>query len=246
MLDRGVYLAPSGYEVVFSSAALTDTDLDTVVAAAREAATRARGRPRDRAAAPRAHAPRTGRPAGSPCSAPSWRSCWRAVAVAGPVLRRTRSSCPDGREVGPADRARPLPAATLPVLGGDEDGRDGRAGRASRWSSTSGPSGASRARTRCPRSRPSTRPWATRCRFVGRRLRGPHAGRPGLRRRGRGDLRAASRTRTGRSSTRCRGARTPQTLLVDADGPDRLPPRGPADRAGPDRPDRRAPRHPSA
>ena len=38
-LDRGVYLAPSGYEVVFSSAALTDTDLDTVVAAAREAAT---------------------------------------------------------------------------------------------------------------------------------------------------------------------------------------------------------------
>jgi glutamate-1-semialdehyde 2,1-aminomutase len=38
MLDRGVYLAPSGYEVVFTSAALTDTDLDTVVAAAREAA----------------------------------------------------------------------------------------------------------------------------------------------------------------------------------------------------------------
>ena len=39
MLDRGVYLAPSGYEVVFTSAALTDTDLDTIVAAAREAAT---------------------------------------------------------------------------------------------------------------------------------------------------------------------------------------------------------------
>ena len=39
MLERGVYLAPSGFEVVFSSAALTDTDLDTVVAAARDAAT---------------------------------------------------------------------------------------------------------------------------------------------------------------------------------------------------------------
>ena len=38
MLRRGVYLAPSAFEVVFSSAALTDADLDTIVAAAHEAA----------------------------------------------------------------------------------------------------------------------------------------------------------------------------------------------------------------
>lgn len=34
MLDRGVQLAPSGYEVLFTSAALTDDDVDLVVAAA--------------------------------------------------------------------------------------------------------------------------------------------------------------------------------------------------------------------
>ncbi len=38
MLERGVYLAPSGYEVVFTSAALTSADIDHVVEAAREAA----------------------------------------------------------------------------------------------------------------------------------------------------------------------------------------------------------------
>ena len=38
MLDRGVYLAPSAFEVVFSSAALTDADLDTIVTAAHESA----------------------------------------------------------------------------------------------------------------------------------------------------------------------------------------------------------------
>ena len=38
MLDRGVYLAPSGYEVLFTSVALTDRDLDRVVTAAQEAA----------------------------------------------------------------------------------------------------------------------------------------------------------------------------------------------------------------
>jgi glutamate-1-semialdehyde 2,1-aminomutase len=38
MLDRGVYLAPSGYEVVFTSAALDEPAIERVVAAAREAA----------------------------------------------------------------------------------------------------------------------------------------------------------------------------------------------------------------
>jgi glutamate-1-semialdehyde 2,1-aminomutase len=38
MLDRGVYLAPSGYEVVFTSAALDEAAIERVVAAAREAA----------------------------------------------------------------------------------------------------------------------------------------------------------------------------------------------------------------
>jgi glutamate-1-semialdehyde 2,1-aminomutase len=38
MLDRGVYLAPSGYEVVFTSLALDGDALDHVVAAAHEAA----------------------------------------------------------------------------------------------------------------------------------------------------------------------------------------------------------------
>jgi glutamate-1-semialdehyde 2,1-aminomutase len=42
MLDRGVYLAPSGYEVVFTSAAMTDDDVDRAVTAAHEAATAAR------------------------------------------------------------------------------------------------------------------------------------------------------------------------------------------------------------
>jgi glutamate-1-semialdehyde 2,1-aminomutase len=39
MLDRGVYLAPSGYEVVFTSAALDDEAVDEVVAAAHGALT---------------------------------------------------------------------------------------------------------------------------------------------------------------------------------------------------------------
>ncbi|MTV24420.1 glutamate-1-semialdehyde-2,1-aminomutase [Nitriliruptoraceae bacterium ZYF776] len=38
MLERGVYLAPSSYEVVFTSAALDDAALDTIAAAAAEAA----------------------------------------------------------------------------------------------------------------------------------------------------------------------------------------------------------------
>jgi len=38
MLDRGVYLAPSGYEVVFTSLALDTDELDRVVTAAHEAA----------------------------------------------------------------------------------------------------------------------------------------------------------------------------------------------------------------
>jgi glutamate-1-semialdehyde 2,1-aminomutase len=38
MLDRGVYLAPSGYEVVFTSIALDDAALDRVAEAAGEAA----------------------------------------------------------------------------------------------------------------------------------------------------------------------------------------------------------------
>ena len=38
MLDRGVYLAPSGFEVMFSSAAMSDADLDTIVTAAHESA----------------------------------------------------------------------------------------------------------------------------------------------------------------------------------------------------------------
>jgi glutamate-1-semialdehyde 2,1-aminomutase len=38
MLERGVYLAPSGYEVLFTSVALDDTAVEQVVAAAREAA----------------------------------------------------------------------------------------------------------------------------------------------------------------------------------------------------------------
>jgi glutamate-1-semialdehyde 2,1-aminomutase len=37
MLERGVYLAPSGYEVVFTSAALDEDAIDAVVAAAHEA-----------------------------------------------------------------------------------------------------------------------------------------------------------------------------------------------------------------
>jgi glutamate-1-semialdehyde 2,1-aminomutase len=38
MLDRGVYLAPSGYEILFTSVALDEPTLDHVVTAAREAA----------------------------------------------------------------------------------------------------------------------------------------------------------------------------------------------------------------
>lgn len=38
MLDAGVYLAPSGYEVIFTSLALDDTALDRIAAAARQAA----------------------------------------------------------------------------------------------------------------------------------------------------------------------------------------------------------------
>jgi glutamate-1-semialdehyde 2,1-aminomutase len=38
MLERGVYLAPSGYEVLFTSAALDEAAIERVVAAAREAA----------------------------------------------------------------------------------------------------------------------------------------------------------------------------------------------------------------
>ncbi|MFA9432690.1 glutamate-1-semialdehyde 2,1-aminomutase [Egicoccus sp. AB-alg2] len=38
MLDRGIYLAPSGYEVLFTSTALTDADVDRAVAAAAEVA----------------------------------------------------------------------------------------------------------------------------------------------------------------------------------------------------------------
>jgi len=38
MLDRGIYLAPSGYEVLFTSTALTDDDVERVVAAAADAA----------------------------------------------------------------------------------------------------------------------------------------------------------------------------------------------------------------
>ena len=38
MLDRGVYLAPSGYEVLFTSLALDDEDLATIATAAEEAA----------------------------------------------------------------------------------------------------------------------------------------------------------------------------------------------------------------
>lgn len=38
MLGRGVYLAPSGYEVIFPSTALTDDDIDLFVAAAAETA----------------------------------------------------------------------------------------------------------------------------------------------------------------------------------------------------------------
>ncbi len=38
MLDRGVYLAPSGYEVVFTSTAMSDDDIVRVVEAAHEAA----------------------------------------------------------------------------------------------------------------------------------------------------------------------------------------------------------------
>ncbi|MEX0868549.1 MAG: glutamate-1-semialdehyde 2,1-aminomutase [Nitriliruptoraceae bacterium] len=37
MLDRGVYLAPSGHEIVFTSLALSDDDIDRVVAVAAEA-----------------------------------------------------------------------------------------------------------------------------------------------------------------------------------------------------------------
>jgi glutamate-1-semialdehyde 2,1-aminomutase len=37
MLERGVYLAPSGYEVIFTSAALDEADVDAVVAAAGDA-----------------------------------------------------------------------------------------------------------------------------------------------------------------------------------------------------------------
>jgi glutamate-1-semialdehyde 2,1-aminomutase len=37
MLERGVYLAPSGYEVIFTSAALDEADVDGVVAAAGDA-----------------------------------------------------------------------------------------------------------------------------------------------------------------------------------------------------------------
>jgi glutamate-1-semialdehyde 2,1-aminomutase len=39
MLDRGVYLAPSGYEVVFTSLALDDAAIDRIVEAATDAAT---------------------------------------------------------------------------------------------------------------------------------------------------------------------------------------------------------------
>jgi glutamate-1-semialdehyde 2,1-aminomutase len=39
MLERGIYLAPSGYEVIFTSTALDDAALERVVAAAGEAAT---------------------------------------------------------------------------------------------------------------------------------------------------------------------------------------------------------------
>lgn len=38
MLDRGVYLAPSGYEVIFTSTALSDTDVDEVTEKAAEVA----------------------------------------------------------------------------------------------------------------------------------------------------------------------------------------------------------------
>jgi glutamate-1-semialdehyde 2,1-aminomutase len=36
MLDRGIYLPPSGYEAFFFSTAQTDADLDATVAAAAE------------------------------------------------------------------------------------------------------------------------------------------------------------------------------------------------------------------
>lgn len=39
MLDRGIYLAPSGYEVVFTSTVLGDAEVDRIVEAAREVAT---------------------------------------------------------------------------------------------------------------------------------------------------------------------------------------------------------------
>jgi glutamate-1-semialdehyde 2,1-aminomutase len=38
MLDRGVYLAPSGYEAIFPSLAHADADLDHTLAAVGEAA----------------------------------------------------------------------------------------------------------------------------------------------------------------------------------------------------------------
>ena len=43
MLRRGVYLAPSAYEAAFVSNAMTDTDIETTLAAAREALVESRG-----------------------------------------------------------------------------------------------------------------------------------------------------------------------------------------------------------
>jgi glutamate-1-semialdehyde 2,1-aminomutase len=40
LLDRGVYVAPSGYEVLFPSLAHGDAEVDAIVAAARDAITR--------------------------------------------------------------------------------------------------------------------------------------------------------------------------------------------------------------
>ena len=46
MLERGVFLPPSGYETMFVSLAHTDAELDSIVDAASEAATATRNRPR--------------------------------------------------------------------------------------------------------------------------------------------------------------------------------------------------------